>query len=81
MLEAVIGERPPGSWWSHPDGKLVYQLAEAAHDSGQLLALRFVKRSAAEPQGSTRPRTAAIVTSFKKYRRAAQPDLVEPAPV
>ena len=62
MLEAIIGERPAGSWWSHPDGKLVYRLAEAAYDSGQLLALRLIGGKVTWVHRSLWPQILRVVT-------------------
>jgi hypothetical protein len=31
-----------GSWWGHPSGKLIFTLATALHDSGEVLVLKLI---------------------------------------
>src|SRR4051812_41754579 len=42
LVEAIAGERIPGSWWGHPQGKRIYALLNALHDSGQVIACRLL---------------------------------------
>jgi hypothetical protein len=43
LAEAVVGAPLRGSWWGHPQGKLIYRLAQALEDSGELVALKLIE--------------------------------------
>jgi hypothetical protein len=42
LVEAIAGERIPGSWWGHAQGKRIYALLQALEDSGQVIACRLL---------------------------------------
>lgn len=41
FVEEVVGEPVRGSWWGHPQGKLIFTLAEGLEDSGEVLTLKL----------------------------------------
>jgi hypothetical protein len=42
LVTAVAGERVAGSWWSHPRGKAIYDIATALGDTGDVLISKLV---------------------------------------
>ncbi len=62
FVEAVIGARPNGSWWGHPEGKRIYRLAEALLDSGEVVSLKLVDGKATWVHRSLWPQVLAVVT-------------------
>lgn len=42
LLEAVLGQRPRGSWWSHPRGHEFFALTRAVRRSPDVLVCRLV---------------------------------------
>ena len=42
LAEAVVGERIPGSWWSHSKGQEIFRLTRAVRDSDDVLVCRLV---------------------------------------
>ena len=43
LVETVAGERPDGSWWGHPAGGRIYQLATALEAADDVLAAKVVR--------------------------------------
>ena len=43
LVESVTGERLKASWWSHPRGALIYELASALDDHPEALSVRLVR--------------------------------------
>src|SRR5262249_16411720 len=42
LIEAVAGEPVRGSWWGHPKGRLIFQIASALEDDGEVLTAKLV---------------------------------------
>ncbi|MDP1821727.1 MAG: hypothetical protein Q8L48_00725 [Archangium sp.] len=42
FVEAVVGEPVRGSWWGHPQGKLIFALAEGLEDAREVLTLKLL---------------------------------------
>ena len=43
LAEAVAGEPIRGSWWSHPKGREIFQMAEAVCESPDVLVCKLVE--------------------------------------
>ena len=44
LAEAIAGEPIAGSWWSHPKGKLVFNVTSAFEDDASVLACKLAGR-------------------------------------
>ncbi len=42
LVEAIVGAPVRGSWWAHPEGRLIFRLLGAAQDSPDVLRCRLV---------------------------------------
>jgi hypothetical protein len=42
LVEAIVGGPIRGSWWAHPDGRRIFKLLNAVHDSPDVLRCRLV---------------------------------------
>ena len=42
FVVAVAGGPVKGSWWGHPKGALIYDLANALHDSTEVRSVRLI---------------------------------------
>ena len=42
LVEAIIGARIRGSWWSHPRGKEIFQVTRAVRSSEKILVCRLI---------------------------------------
>lgn len=42
LTQAIAGAPIKGSWWGHPQGKLIFSILEAVTESGQVLVCRLV---------------------------------------
>jgi hypothetical protein len=43
LAEAIAGQPIRGSWWAHPNGRLIFELTRAVRDSEQVLVCRLVQ--------------------------------------
>lgn len=43
LAHEVAGGPIRGSWWGHPKGKLIFALANALDDSGEIVALKLIE--------------------------------------
>jgi len=43
LAEEVAGERIRGSWWAHPKGKEIFQVARAVYESPDVLVCKLVE--------------------------------------
>lgn len=43
LAEAIAGERIRGGWWSHPKGRLIFEVTRAVRDSERVLVCRAVR--------------------------------------
>ena len=42
LAHAIVQGPIKGSWWAHPKGKQIFQLASAVHDSGEVVVLKLI---------------------------------------
>jgi hypothetical protein len=42
LVEAVVGHRIEGSWWSHPEGRRIFAILSAVTESDQVLVCRLL---------------------------------------
>lgn len=42
LIEAIIGESIAGNWWSHPNGRFIYNVLTEVCDSGDVLVCRLL---------------------------------------
>jgi hypothetical protein len=42
LVEAVAGEPVKGTWWAHPQGKLIFQLGEQLEDHEDVLVTKWI---------------------------------------
>src|SRR5262245_16878221 len=42
LVRAVVGEPVRGTWWGHPKGNLIFDLANAIEGSGEALVVKLV---------------------------------------
>lgn len=68
LVEAVVGGPVKSSWWGHPKGKLIYALAEAIHDSRDVLSLKLVDGKVTFIHRSLWPALARVVTEVNRRR-------------
>ena len=66
LIEAIVGEPVKGSWWGHPQGKLIFTLAEVVHDSHEFLSLKLVQGKTTFVHKSTWPALARFVMDSKR---------------
>lgn len=69
LVDAVAGGPVKGSWWGHPKGKVIYRLAEALHDSDEVLSLKLVDGKVTFLHRSLWPALARVVTD-PEWRKA-----------
>ena len=43
LTEAIVGEPVKGSWWGHPQGRLIFGILEAVTASDDILVCRLIK--------------------------------------
>ena len=72
LVEAIAGP-VKGSWWGHPKGKLIFQLAEALHDSPDVISLKLYAGKVTFVHRSLWPALARVVTDAEWRRTAAYP--------
>jgi len=70
LVDAVAGGPVNGSWWGHPKGKVIFQLAESLHDSPEVISLKLVSAKVTFVHRTLWPALARVVTD-KEWRRAA----------
>ena len=74
LVEAVAGGRVRGSWWGHPKGALMYELANALHDSPEVLHVRLLDAKGTFVHRALWPALYRVV-SDPSWRRSASRDL------
>lgn len=68
FAEFVAGERIRGSWWGHPKGREIYQLADAVADSGEILVCKLIEGKVTYVHRRLWP---ALVRLSSRFERAA----------
>lgn len=64
LTQAIVGEPIKGSWWGHPQGKLIFSLLEAVTESGQVLVCRLVDGKLTMVHRRLWPALASIAPRF-----------------
>jgi hypothetical protein len=72
LIEAIVGGPVKGSWWSHPKGRLIFKLADAVHDSKDVLTLKLVDGKVTFLHRSLWPALARVVDD-QESRRGLSP--------
>jgi hypothetical protein len=62
LVEAVAGGPVGGSWWGHPKGGVMYRLADALHESPEVLSLKLVDGKVTFVHRALWPALARVVT-------------------
>ena len=74
FVAAVAGGPVKGSWWGHPKGALIYDLANALHDSTEVRSVRLVDGKNTFVHRSLWPAFCRVVTD-PGWRRSRARDL------
>jgi hypothetical protein len=71
FVEAVVGRPVRGSWWAHEQSGPIFSLAEAIHDSNEVLSLKLIQGKVTFVHESLWPALARIVTDpeWREARR------------
>jgi hypothetical protein len=59
---AVVGGPIRGSWWGHPKGKLIFALANALEDSGEVVALKLIDEKTTYVHRALWPQLLRVLT-------------------
>jgi hypothetical protein len=78
FVEAIAGEKPKGSWWSHPKGKLIFNVTSALEDEEGVVTCKLVDGKVTFVDPTLVPSLLAVVTN-PKWRRARMSKLSPPA--
>jgi hypothetical protein len=78
LVRAVVGGQVRGSWWGHPKGKLIYELASALEESREVLVAKLVDGKLTFLHESLWPALARVVTDAT-WRRGRAAGLDEGA--
>jgi hypothetical protein len=77
LVDAVAGAPVRGSWWGHPEGKRIFQLATAIEESGEVVVAKLVEGRVTFVHRALWPALARVVTDAGwRRRRAAGLDAV-----
>ena len=77
-VEAIAGEKPKGSWWSHPKGKLIFNITSALEDEPGVIVCKLVEGRVTFVSPSIVPALLAVVTD-PAWRKARTAGLSKPA--
>lgn len=69
LVEAIVGGPVKGSWWGHAKGRLIFELADALHDSKDVLSLKLVDGKVTFLHRSLWPALARVVDDKEGRRR------------
>ena len=75
LTEAIVGEPVAGSWWSHPEGKRIYRLLNAAVDSDDVLRCRVVDGKVTLVHRRLWPALVAAASHFEREALARVDDV------
>jgi hypothetical protein len=86
VLEAARGQAPSfsdtvagaviqGSWWGHPQGKLIFRLTRAVRDSGDVLVCRLIDGKITYVHRRLWPALVRLAPQFKKEDLASLRDV------
>ena len=74
FVTEVVGERVKGSWWGHPKGNLVYDLAEGLLDSEEVCSIPLIDGRSTLVHSSLLPALYRVVTDAG-WRRSKTDEL------
>jgi hypothetical protein len=77
-VEAIAGEKPKGSWWSHPKGKLVFNVTSALEDEPGVLVCKLIEGRVTFVSERLVPALLAVVTDAA-WRKTRIAELSPPA--
>lgn len=77
-VEAIAGEKPKGSWWSHPKGKLIFDITSALEDAPGVIVCKLIEGRVTFVGASMGPALLAVVTD-PMWRKARMVGLSKPA--
>ena len=77
LVEAITGERIKGSWWGHPEGKLIFRLGEALDEAAGVASLKLLDGKATLIDSALWPALLAVV--LDPHWRAARAKTLTPA--
>jgi hypothetical protein len=72
-VEAIAGEKPKGSWWSHPKGKLIFDVTSALEDEPGVITCKLIEKRVTFVGPTLVPALLAVVTdpAWRRSRIAA----------
>jgi len=70
LIEAVTGGPIKGSWWGHEKGQLIFTIASALEDSGDVLAAKLARGKVAFVHRALWPALIRVMTDPEHRRRA-----------
>lgn len=73
--DTVAGAVIKGSWWGHPQGKLIFHLTRAVRDSGDVLVCRLIDGKITYVHRRLWPALVRLAPRFKKEDLAALRDV------
>src|SRR5829696_847214 len=62
LAAEIAGEAIRGSWWGHPEGKRIFDVCEALHDSGEVLVTKLCAKKVTFVHRSLWPAIYRVVT-------------------
>jgi hypothetical protein len=78
LTEAIAGAKIKGTWWSHPKGKLIFNVASKLEDDPEILTAKLIDQKVTFVHARLWPALATVVTDAK-WRRAKMKDLGDDA--
>ena len=70
LAEAVAGEPIRGSWWGHPKGHAIFEVAEAVSDSGEVLVCKLVEGKVTYVHRRLWPALVKLASRFRPQQLA-----------
>jgi hypothetical protein len=74
LTEAIAGAKIKGTWWSHPKGKLIFNIASKLEDDPEILTAKLIDQKVTFVHERLWPALASVVTNAK-WRRARMKEL------
>ena len=65
FVEAITGERIKGSWWGHPQGKLIFMLGESLDGAAEVMSLKLLDGKETFVHAALWPSLLAVVLDDK----------------
>ncbi len=70
LVSVVCGAKVKGSWWSHPEGNLIFNVASALDDDPEVLTLKLVSGKVTFVASRLWPDVLAAVASAGPWQKA-----------